>query len=32
VPSPIKTVGAHQVRVRLHPEVTATVEIEVTGS
>ncbi len=26
---PIKTVGAHQVTVRLHPEVTATVSVEV---
>jgi large subunit ribosomal protein L9 len=32
VPSPIKTVGAHQVRVRLHPEVTATLEIEIVGN
>ena len=32
VPNPIKTIGAHQVRVRLHPEVTATVEIEIVGS
>jgi large subunit ribosomal protein L9 len=30
VRDPIKTVGAHQVRVRLHPEVTATVDIEIT--
>jgi large subunit ribosomal protein L9 len=27
--NPIKTVGAHQVAVRLHPEVSATVEVEV---
>ena len=27
--SPIKTVGAHQVTVRLHPEVAATVTLEV---
>ena len=26
---PIKTVGAHQVTVRVHPEVTATVSVEV---
>jgi large subunit ribosomal protein L9 len=26
---PIKTVGAHQVTVRLHPDVTATVSLEV---
>jgi large subunit ribosomal protein L9 len=30
--NPIKTIGAHQVAVRLHPEVSATVEVEVTGS
>lgn len=29
--SPIKTVGAHQVTVRLHPEVTATLDVEVVG-
>jgi len=29
VPDPIKTAGAHQVRVRLHPEVNATIDIEV---
>jgi large subunit ribosomal protein L9 len=32
VPNPIKTAGAHQVRVRLHPEVTATIEIEIVGN
>ena len=32
IPSPIKTIGAHQVRVRLHPEVTATIEIEIVGN
>ena len=31
VASPIKTVGAHQVSVRLHPEVTATVNVEVVA-
>ena len=31
LPSPIKTIGAHQVRVRLHPEVTATIEVEIVG-
>ncbi len=31
VPNPIKTIGAHQVRVRLHPEVTATIDIEIVG-
>ncbi len=30
--NPIKTVGAHQVSVRLHPEVTATMDVVVTGS
>ena len=30
--SPIKTVGSHQVAVRLHPEVSAKLEIEVSGS
>ena len=30
VGNPIKTVGAHSVTVRLHPEVTATVSVEVT--
>ena len=24
--------GAHQVRVRLHPEVTATIEVEIVGT
>jgi large subunit ribosomal protein L9 len=31
VSSPIKTVGAHQVSVRLHPEITATVNVEVVA-
>jgi large subunit ribosomal protein L9 len=30
--NPIKTVGAHQVSVRLHPEVSATLEVEIIGS
>jgi large subunit ribosomal protein L9 len=30
--NPIKTIGVHRVRVRLHPEVTATVDVEVTGA
>jgi large subunit ribosomal protein L9 len=30
--NPIKTVGAHQVAVRLHPEVSATLEVEVTAA
>ena len=29
--NPIKTVGAHQVSVRLHPEVSATLEVEVVA-
>jgi len=29
--NPIRTVGAHQVSVRLHPEVTATLDVEVVG-
>jgi large subunit ribosomal protein L9 len=32
IENPIKTVGAHQVSVRLHPEVRATLEIEIVGS
>jgi len=28
----IKTVGSHQVTVRLHPEVSATLDIEIVGS
>jgi large subunit ribosomal protein L9 len=32
VRNPIKTVGAHQVSVRLHPEVSATIELQVIGS
>ncbi|HEU5418087.1 MAG TPA: 50S ribosomal protein L9 [Streptosporangiaceae bacterium] len=32
VRNPIKTVGAHQVAVRLHPEVSATLSVEVSGS
>jgi large subunit ribosomal protein L9 len=30
--SPIKTVGAHQIAVRLHPEVSATLDVEVVGA
>ena len=30
--NPIKTTGAHQVAVRLHPEISATLEIEVAGA
>jgi large subunit ribosomal protein L9 len=32
VKNPIKTVGSHQVAVRLHPEVSASLEIEVAAS
>jgi large subunit ribosomal protein L9 len=32
VPDPIKTLGSHQVRVRLHSEVSAPVEIEISAS
>jgi large subunit ribosomal protein L9 len=32
VRNPIKTVGAHQVAVRLHPEVSATIELNVAAS
>jgi large subunit ribosomal protein L9 len=29
IPSPIRTVGEHKVRIRLHPEVLASLQIEV---
>jgi large subunit ribosomal protein L9 len=32
VTNPIKTVGSHQVRVRLHPEVTASIGVEVVAA
>ena len=32
IKNPIRTVGAHQVSVRLHPDVTATLDVEVVGS
>jgi large subunit ribosomal protein L9 len=32
VRNPIKTIGAHQVTVRLHPEVSATLNIEVASA
>jgi large subunit ribosomal protein L9 len=32
IANPIKTVGAHQVTVRLHPEVSATIDVEVVGA
>jgi large subunit ribosomal protein L9 len=31
VPDPIKSAGAHRVQVRLHPDVSATINIEVTA-
>jgi large subunit ribosomal protein L9 len=31
VTNPIKTVGAHSVAVRLHPEVSAKIDLEVVG-
>jgi large subunit ribosomal protein L9 len=30
--SPIKTVGSHTVKVRLHPEVSATVDVDVVSA
>ena len=32
IKNPIKTVGSHQVAIRLHPEVRATLNVEVTGA
>jgi large subunit ribosomal protein L9 len=32
IPNPIKTVGVHRVSVRLHPEVTASVDVEIVSS
>jgi large subunit ribosomal protein L9 len=32
VTNPIKTIGSHQVAVRLHPEVSATLDIEVAAN
>jgi large subunit ribosomal protein L9 len=32
IANPIKTIGAHQVSVRLHPEVSATLDVEVIGA
>ena len=31
VTNPIKTVGSHQVSVRLHPEVSASLDVEIVG-
>jgi large subunit ribosomal protein L9 len=32
VSTPIRTIGSHQVTVRLHPEVEATLDVEVSAS
>jgi large subunit ribosomal protein L9 len=32
IKTPIKTVGAHQVAVRLHPDVSATIDVEVVAA
>jgi large subunit ribosomal protein L9 len=32
ITNPIKTVGSHQVKVRLHPEVAASVDVEIAAS
>jgi large subunit ribosomal protein L9 len=32
ISAPIRTVGTHQVTVRLHPEVSTTLDVEVRGS
>lgn len=32
IKNPIKTVGAHQVAIRLHPEIRATLDVEVAAS
>ncbi|HEY1919076.1 MAG TPA: 50S ribosomal protein L9 [Streptosporangiaceae bacterium] len=32
ITNPIKTVGSHQVSVRLHPEVSAPLDVEIVGS
>jgi large subunit ribosomal protein L9 len=32
IPNPIKTVGAHKVSVRLHPEVSATVGLNIVAA
>ena len=29
---PIRSVGSHEIHVRLHPEVTATLTVEVEGT
>lgn len=30
--SPIKTLGSHKISVRLHPEVTASIDVEVVAA
>lgn len=32
IKNPIKSVGAHKVQVRLHPEVAATIQLDVVGA
>ncbi|MGH3714719.1 MAG: 50S ribosomal protein L9 [Micromonosporaceae bacterium] len=32
LPGPIKTVGSYQVKVRLHPEVSATIPLEIVAA
>lgn len=32
IKNPIKSVGSHKVQVRLHPEVSATIKLDVVGS
>jgi large subunit ribosomal protein L9 len=32
IPQPIKTVGAHRATVKIHPEVSATIELDVVGA
>jgi len=32
IATPIRTIGSHQVTVRLHPDVTATLDVEVSAS
>ncbi|HEY2575300.1 MAG TPA: 50S ribosomal protein L9 [Streptosporangiaceae bacterium] len=32
ITNPIKTVGSHQVKVRLHPEVNAALDVEIVGT
>jgi large subunit ribosomal protein L9 len=32
IANPVKTVGSHQVTVRLHPEVNATINVEIASA